>query len=102
MRLSWNLYTYVLNVKSRTYRRVMTVSASQLRQNIYRLIDHVLETGEPLEIARKGRTLRLVADEPRSRFDIMRVNADLIVGDPEDLAELGWADSWNADAVAGL
>lgn len=79
----------------------MSVSASELRQNIYRLLDQVLETGEPLEISRKGRTLRLVADEPVSRFDVMRTNVHVIVGDPEDLVDLGWAGSWDADrAVA--
>ena len=75
----------------------MTVTASQLRQDIYRLIDHVLETGEPLEISRKGHTLRLVRDEPASRFDVMRTNVELVVGDPEELADLGWSGSWDAE-----
>lgn len=75
----------------------MTVTASQLRQDIYRLLDRVLETGEPLEISRKGRTLRLVREDPASRFDVMRTNAELVVGDPADLADLEWADTWNAE-----
>lgn len=37
----------------------MAITASQLRQDVYRLLDHVLETGVPLEIERGGRRLRI-------------------------------------------
>lgn len=76
------------------------ITPSQLRQDIYRLMDQVLETGEPLEIERKGRRLRLVADEPdRDRLSRIRPVADLIVGDPEVLVELDWSQGWDAEAV---
>lgn len=75
----------------------MSVTASQLRQNIYRLLDQVLESGEPLEITRKGRTLRLVPDEPASRLAKIRGNPHAIVGDPEELVEIDWSAHWDAD-----
>lgn len=74
------------------------VTASQLRQDVYRLLDHVLETGEPLEIRRNGRTLRVVSDQPASRMDLIRPNFDLIVGGPEELVGPTPFD-WNADQV---
>ena len=49
----------------------MAISASELRQNVYRLLDHVLRTGSPLEIERVGRRLRIVpvdAQEKLSRL----------------------------------
>lgn len=61
------------------------VTASQLRQDVYRLLDQVLATGEPLEIRRNGRTLRVIADNSRSRIDLIRPDVELIVGDPEAL-----------------
>ena len=73
------------------------ITPSQLRQDVYRLLDHVLASGEPLEIVRKGRRLRLVADEPIDRLASIRPLADLIVGDPEDLVHLDWSDEWDAD-----
>ena len=42
----------------------MILTASKLREDIYRVLDHVLATGEPVEIERNGRRLRIVADEP--------------------------------------
>ncbi|MDN5853820.1 MAG: type II toxin-antitoxin system Phd/YefM family antitoxin [Actinomycetia bacterium] len=74
------------------------VTLSQLRQNVYRLIDHVLDTGEPLEINRKGRRLRLVLDEPQGdRLAAIHTNPNAIVGDPEELVSLDWSGEWDAD-----
>jgi len=39
------------------------MTASKLRQNIYRALDEVIETGVPLEIERKGKRLRIVPVE---------------------------------------
>lgn len=75
----------------------MAVSASQLRQDVYRLLDEVLRTGKPLEIERKGRILRLVPDEPRSRLDRIRAHPEVIVGDPEDLVSIDWSAEWDAE-----
>lgn len=69
------------------------MTASKLRQDIYRLLDQVLETGVPLEIERKGRTLRIVADAPPSKLSNLK-RRDCIIGDPEDLVEMDWSDTW--------
>ena len=37
------------------------ITASSLRQNIYTILDEVLETGVPVEIERKGQILRIVS-----------------------------------------
>jgi antitoxin (DNA-binding transcriptional repressor) of toxin-antitoxin stability system len=84
------------------YERRAAVTASELRQNIYRLLDEVLETGEPLEIERKGRRLRVVPDprdpEPGlSKLDRIKGNRDLIIGDPEDLIHIDWSVYWDPD-----
>lgn len=83
-------------------RRIMdrmgkAVTPSQLRQDIYRLIDNVLETGEPLEIERKGRRLRLVAEEPIDRLSRIRVDPDVISGNPEDLVSIDWSVEWDGE-----
>lgn len=73
------------------------VTASQLRQDIYRLIDHVLDTGEPLEIRRKGRRLRLISDGPQpDRLAAIHTNPSVIAGDPDDLVSVDWSGEWDA------
>lgn len=77
----------------------MSVSPSELRANIYRLLDEVLETGIPLEIERNGRKLRIVAAEPPSKLDRIVPQRGTIIGDPEDLVEMDWSMYWNPDPL---
>lgn len=72
----------------------MAMSASELRQNIYRLLDEVLETGVPLEIERKGRTLRIVPEERFSKLDRIVGREDALVGDPDDIIHMDWSKYW--------
>lgn len=71
----------------------MTLRASALRENIYRILDEILETGVPVEIERKGQLLRIAPVEPKSKLANLKPR-DLIVGDPEDLVHLDWSSEW--------
>ena len=73
----------------------MGISASELRRDIYNLLDHVLETGIPLEIERKGRVLRIVPVTPRSKLSRRVRRREYISGDPEDLVHLDWSAEWS-------
>ncbi len=69
------------------------MTASQLRQNIYRALDQVLETGVPLEIERKGKTLRIVPAAPRNKLDNLKPR-DCLRGNPEDIIDIDWLREW--------
>lgn len=73
----------------------MKVTATQLRANIYAILDQVLATGETVEIERRGRIVRLqpVAAEPR--LERIEAAPDYIVGDPDALVELDWSHEWS-------
>lgn len=75
----------------------MAITPSELRANLYRLLDEVLETGIPLEIERQGRHLRIVADPPTSKLDRLVPHPGTVIGDPEDLVEMDWSGYWNPD-----
>jgi len=74
----------------------MVVKPSQLRANLYRLLDRVLRTGEPIEIDRAGERLLLVPKEKKAKLNNL-VGRDVIVGDPEDLVHLDWSKEWKGD-----
>ncbi|MCB0998746.1 MAG: hypothetical protein KDB40_05560 [Acidimicrobiales bacterium] len=74
----------------------MILTASKLREDIYRVLDHVLATGEPVEIERNGRRLRIVADEPPSRIGRLVRRDGVVTGDSDDLVDLDWSDEWQA------
>ncbi|MGH8925870.1 MAG: type II toxin-antitoxin system Phd/YefM family antitoxin [Acidimicrobiia bacterium] len=77
------------------------ITATELRQNVYRILDQVVSTGEPVDVERKGKRLRIVLlPEPgMSRSDLASSLGfgDLIVGDPEDLVHLDWSENWQSD-----
>lgn len=75
----------------------MAISPSALRSDLYNILDRVLETGEPVEITRKGRRLLITLDEPASRLDRLPTRPDVIVGDPAGLVEISFDDAWQPD-----
>jgi len=73
----------------------MTITASKLRENIYRVLDQVLETGEPVEIERNGRRLRIIADDPPSTLQQLVRRPEVVIGDSADFVHLDWSAEWN-------
>jgi hypothetical protein len=75
----------------------MSISASKLRADVYRLLDQVLETGQPLEIERNGKTLVVAPKERQSRLERLPRREGYIVGDPDELIHVDWSSEWNPD-----
>jgi hypothetical protein len=73
----------------------MAISASELRQNVYKLLDQVLETGVPLEIERKGHLLRLEPAEPVNKLDRLTPHPGYWIGDPDDIFHMDWLKDWD-------
>lgn len=76
----------------------MALSASKLRSDVYRLLDEVLETGRPLEIERKGKTLVIAPKEKESIWDRLPRREGAIIGDPDELIHMDWSSEWNPDS----
>lgn len=72
----------------------MAMTATELRRDVYNILDEVIETGVPAEIERKGKHLKIIVIEKPSKFDRIKPIKDLIIGDPEDLNNLDWSDEW--------
>jgi hypothetical protein len=68
-------------------------TASELRADVYRVLDSVIETGLPVEIERKGRVLKIVEDKPASKLSRL-VKRKALVGDPEDIVHMDWSQHW--------
>lgn len=71
----------------------MRITASKLRENVYRILDEVLATGVPVEIERKGRLLRVVPVQPASRLEKLE-RRGFVLADPEALVHLDWSGEW--------
>ena len=74
-----------------------TVTPTQLRTNIYNLLDEVLKTGLPLEIKKGDKKLRIVPVDEIDKLKNLVTRPDVIQGDPDDLVEIDWMDEVNLD-----
>jgi len=74
-----------------------SVTATELRSNIYKLLDEVLETGVPIEISKGGQTLKIVPSEPVDKLKNLKPHPDFINGDPEDFVSMSWEEEINLD-----
>ena len=74
----------------------MIVSASTLRNNIYKLLDDVLARQQPLQIERKGRILEITAKVEGSKFARLTKH-DCLIGGPEEIVHMDWSGEWNND-----
>jgi hypothetical protein len=72
----------------------MPYSATDLRKNIYRILDQVLETGRAVEIERNGRLLRIIVADNVLPTERLKSIPDLIVGDPAALEHIDWSKEW--------
>ena len=74
-----------------------TVSPTELRSNIYKLLDEVLSSGIPLEINKGGKLLRIIPMESNDKLTKLASRPDAIIGNPDELADIHWEKEINLD-----
>lgn len=74
-----------------------TVTPTELRSNIYNLLDEVLRTGIPIEINKGNRKLRIIPVEKTNKLQNLISRAEVIKGDPDDLVDISWEKELNLD-----
>jgi PHD/YefM family antitoxin component YafN of YafNO toxin-antitoxin module len=74
-----------------------SVTPTELRGNLFNLLDEILSTGIPLEIDRGGKRLRIVPVERVDKLQSLVRRPDVILGDPDELISLSWEQEINLD-----
>ena len=69
------------------------IKPSQLREDIYNLLDEVIETGIPLEIKRKGIVLKVMLDKKASKLSNLK-KRNVLSADPNYYVHLDWSKKW--------
>ncbi len=71
----------------------MRLTASKLRENIYRVLDEAITTGVPVEISRKGVLLRIVPEKRAPKLSRLKKRKGYR-GDPDEIIGLDWLKEW--------
>ena len=66
----------------------MAITASDLRQDIYRILDSVLDSGQPVEVERRGRRLKIAAVAPVSKLSRLVPQTKFLRGDPDAIVSI--------------
>lgn len=78
----------------------MKISPTALRNNLYQLLDHVLDSGEPIVIQRKGREIIISEKKRKDIYQIMDENKSKIQ-EPYEILGMekleGLDVNWEAD-----
>jgi hypothetical protein len=69
------------------------ITASKLRENVYRILDEAIETGVPVEVIRKGTVLTIVPPKRASKLAKLKKRTGF-VGDLDDIVSMDWSKEW--------
>jgi hypothetical protein len=71
------------------------ITPSELRKNLYKLLDQVLLTGEPIEIKRKDKVLKISVEPSKSKLDNLK-KRDVLNCAPDEIIHNNWEKEWKA------
>lgn len=74
-----------------------TLTPTELRGNIYQILDEILNTGIPIEIDKGGRKLIIAPAERPDKLRNLKKRKNFIKGDPEDLITITWEKEVHLD-----
>lgn len=75
-----------------------TITATDLRKNVYRILDEVLETGIAQEVQRNGKKVLIVPAEPRRRRFEDAPKRRVLNCSFDELVDTRWDESWKPGA----
>jgi len=74
-----------------------SITATELRANIYKLLDEVVNTGIPIEINKGGKKLKIMPVEKANKLGNLVSRPNVIKGNPDDLVDISWEKEVNLD-----
>lgn len=74
----------------------MNTTATDLRTHLYSYLDRIAETGEVLEVQRKGVVLRISREHSASRIGRIPKRPTMLV-EPDAIVNQNWSEVWTGE-----
>lgn len=73
------------------------MKTTELRKNIYNVLDRVIKTGEPVEIERKGTKLKIIREKGVSSLERLKgkKKKKAYKGDSDEVIHIDWSKEWD-------
>ncbi len=72
------------------------ISETNLKEDIYKLLHDVAQTGRPVQIEFGGKHL-VIKPSGKKSLDCLENHSDYIVGNPDDLVHVDWSTEWKTE-----
>jgi len=69
------------------------ITPSELRQNLYNLLDQVILTGKPVVIKRKNKVLKIIIEQPKLKLDNLK-KREVMNCKPDEIINNDWEKEW--------
>ena len=70
------------------------MKVTELRANIFKVLDKIAHSGRPLEVESKGRRFRIVPLDSLDKLANLKPHPGCIVGSLDDLIHIDWLKEW--------
>ncbi len=70
------------------------ITASKLRENVYRILDEIMKTGIPVEIERNGHKLKILPEEHVNKLDNLIKRPSYLKCSPDEIVSMDWSKEW--------
>ena len=70
------------------------MKATNLRNNLFRILDKAARTGQSVEIESKGRRFKIKTLDQSDRFANLQKHPDVFSGDLDQLINIDWMKEW--------
>ena len=74
-----------------------TMTITELRGNIYKIFDEVLNSGISIEVQKGGKKLKIVPGDKVDKLKNLKKRPKIIKGDPDNLVNIHWDQEVNID-----
>ncbi len=71
------------------------ITPSELRKNLYNLLDQVILTGKPIEIKRGKKVLKISIEPSKSKLDNLK-KSEVLNFAPDEIINNHWEKEWKA------
>ena len=75
----------------------MAFTLTKLRTHLFQVVDHLIATGDPVEIRRKGYTVKIVLAKKKDKFDNLKRHSTYVKGNSDDLVHMDWSCYWDEE-----
>jgi len=80
----------------------MSLTVTELRADLYTVVDQIIETGIPVEVLRNGHKIKIILADGPSKLERLIYKTDVINNDPESIVHCDWMKEWSDNNNKGI